>query len=99
MDSQEKKYINLSEFYLYIWKKRVIGSKHYSEVSGKRLGKEPLSIYFHHILPKKKYPLLMFDEENIILLTGEEHEKVEQDMYFYEKVNEKRETLKSKYNL
>ena len=48
-----------------IWKKR----PHASEVSGRWLGKEPLSVFFHHILPKNKYPEVRMDEENIILLT------------------------------
>jgi len=63
------------------------------------LGKEPLTIYFHHILPKEKYPQAMYDEENIILLTLEEHDNVERDMYKYEEVNRRRELLKKKYDI
>lgn len=51
----------------------------------------------HHIIPKSKYPIGKYDEENIIILTFEEHGKVEQDMYFYEEVNKRREQLKEKY--
>lgn len=68
-------------------------------VSGKYLGNEPLSVFFHHILPKEKYPQAAEDEENIILLTLEEHDQVEMDMYRYDEVNEKRNYLKIKYNL
>jgi len=82
-------------FFLDIWKER----PHKSEVSGKYLGSEPLSIFFHHILPKEKYPQACFDAENIILLTLEEHEQVEMDMYRYEEVNSKRNYLKIKYKL
>jgi hypothetical protein len=85
----------LREFFLQIWSKKA----HYSEVSGKWLGKEPLTVYFHHILPKEKYPQTCFDEENIILLTLEEHEQVELDMYRYEEVNTKRNYLKKKYDI
>jgi hypothetical protein len=70
---------------------------HYSEVSGKFLGKEPMSTYFHHILPKEKYPEACFDEENIILLTLEEHSNVESNMYRYEEVNKRRNYLFTKY--
>jgi hypothetical protein len=42
----------MREFFLQIWKKRL----HLSEVSGLPLVGEPLSVYFHHILPKEKYP-------------------------------------------
>lgn len=76
-----------------IWDKR----KHQSEISGTYLGKEPLSIYFHHILPKNKYPDAKHDEENIILMTAEEHDNVEIDMYRYEEVNNRREKLIEKY--
>jgi len=83
----------LREFFLQIWSKKA----HYSEISGKWLGKEPLTIFFHHILPKEKYPQACFDEENIILLTLEEHEQVELDMYRYDEVNQRRTFLKHKY--
>lgn len=81
------------EMFINIWKKR----KHYSEVSGVYLGKEPMSTYFHHILPKEKYPDACLDEENIILLTLEEHSNVENDMYRYEEVNKIRNYLLTKY--
>ena len=81
------------DFFLSIWKKRT----HHSEVSGAYLGKEAMSTYFHHILPKEKYPEACLDEENIILLTLEGHSNVENDMYKYEEVNERRNQLKLKY--
>ena len=88
-------YIIQREMFLNIWKKK----KHYSEVSGVYLGSEPMSTYFHHILAKEKYPEACLDEENIILLTLEEHSNVENDMYKYEEVNNRREKLKIKYDL
>ena len=90
---QNNKHIMQREMFLGIWKKR----KHNSEVSGVYLGKEPMSTYFHHILPKEKYPDACLDEENIILLTLEEHSNVENDMYRYEEVNKRRNYLLIKY--
>lgn len=90
-----EKSLLLREFFLSIWKKR----PHKSEVSGQYLGQEALSTYFHHILPKSKYPEACLDEENIILLSLSEHEQVEMDIYRYEEVNKRREQLKIKYNL
>jgi hypothetical protein len=84
-----------NQFFLEIWKKR----RHYSEVSGTYLGKEPLSTYFHHILPKSKYPQAEFDEENIVLLTLDEHTNVENNMYKYDNINQRRELLLTKYTL
>jgi hypothetical protein len=85
----------MQEFFLQIWRKKL----HYSEVSMDYLGKEPLSVFFHHILPKEKYPQASLDEENIILLTLDEHTNVESDMYRYEEVNKRREQLKQKYEI
>jgi hypothetical protein len=84
---------SMQNFFLQIWEKR----KHYSEISGTYLGKTPLTVFFHHILPKSKYPQAELDEENIILLTLEEHDNVEMDIYRYEEVNKRRESLIKKY--
>jgi hypothetical protein len=91
---QKTKIETMRNFFLEIWKER----KHYSEVSGDYLGKEPLSTFFHHILPKSKYPNLEYDKSNIILLTLWEHESVESDMYKYEKINQLRMQLLNKIN-
>lgn len=56
------------ELFLRIWAKR----PHKSELSG-----EPLPLFdawcFSHILPKGAYPELRLEEENIVLLTRQEH--------------------------
>ena len=88
-----ERFTEMRDFFISIWKKR----SHKSEVSGVYLGKEPMSTYFHHILPKEKYPEACLDEVNIILLTLEEHSNVENDMYRYEEVNIRRNLLKLKY--
>ena len=88
-------YIMQREMFLNIWKKK----KHYSEVSGVYLGSEPMSTYFHHILPKEKYPQACLDEENIILLTLDEHSNVENNIYKYEEINNRRISLKEKYKI
>ena len=85
--------LKMRQFFLEIWNKRT----HHSEVSGAYLGKEPMSTYFHHRLAKEKYPAACLDEENIILLTLEEHSNVENDMYKYEEVNDRRKHLLKKY--
>ena len=84
----------MRNLFLEIWKER----KHYSEVSGEYLGSEPLSTFFHHILPKSKYPELEYDKSNIILLSLLEHESVENDMYRFEEVNRRRIELLNKIN-
>jgi hypothetical protein len=93
MYQKRKEDDEMRSLFLWIWRKRI----HFSEISGKKLGNEPLSVFFHHILPKEKYPEAAYDEENIILLTLEEHDNVEKDMYKYEEVNKRRDLLKLKY--
>lgn len=95
LDKSPSKFLEMREFFMSIWNKR----PHRSEVSGDYLGREPMSTYFHHILPKEKYPEACLDEENIILLSLLEHSNVENDMYKYEEVNKRREQLKIKYKL
>jgi hypothetical protein len=91
---QKTKIETMRNFFLEIWKER----KHYSEVSGEYLGSEPLSTFFHHILPKEKYPDEAYDKSNIILLTLDEHTNVEADIYRYEEVNRRRIELLNKIN-
>lgn len=93
-DEEIRQISEMREFFLQIWSKR----SHHSEVSGRWLGKEPLTVFFHHILPKEKYPEASLDEQNIILLTLEEHEQVEMDMYRYEEINNIRKLLLAKYD-
>ena len=77
-----------------IWNKR----PHKSEISGKWLGDEPNSCFFHHIFPKSTYPKLAFNTENIIVLTADEHQEVETNPTKFEKINKIREELKVKYD-
>jgi len=83
----------MQAFFMSIWNKL----PHKSEVSGQYLGNEALSTFFHHILAKSKHPELAYIEENIILLTLDEHTNVENDMYRYDEINKRRELLINKY--
>lgn len=83
------------KLFMILWKKR--GPK--SEVSGERIYGEPSSAHFHHILPKSKYPEADLDADNIIIMTMDEHNNVENDMYKYAEVNKRREQLLKKYDL
>lgn len=85
----------MKDLFLHIWKTR----PRKSEVSGDYLVGAVSTAYFHHILPKSKYPQAALDEENIILLTWQEHDQVEMDPTRYEEVNRRREKLKQKYNV
>lgn len=94
-DIRDKKKVTamMQSVFMDIWLER----PHKSEISGRWLGKEALSTFFHHILPKSKYPEAIFDKENIILITFDEHQKVEQDPKFFDEVNRRCSKLKEKY--
>lgn len=64
------------EFYLGIWQK----SNKRCQISGRYLGNEPLTTFFHHILPKSKFPQYRYAEWNVIMLAPEIHEQIELDM-------------------
>lgn len=85
----------MQNLFLEIWKER----KHHSEVSGTYLGKEPLSVFFHHILPKEKFPSEALKKDNIILLTLQEHSDVENNYQKFPEINRRRELLIKKYNI
>lgn len=85
----------MKEFFWSIWEKR----PHKSELNGEILFSPPSSAYFHHIIPKENCEQGKFDEENIIILSIDQHTNCHSDMYRYEIINEKRELLLTKYNL
>ena len=51
MYQKRKEDDEMRSLFLWIWRKRI----HFSEISSKKLGAVPLSVFFHHILPKEKY--------------------------------------------
>ena len=53
-----------------IWSER----PHYSEVSGKYLGEDPLAHFFAHICSKGANPSIRYEKRNIMLMTIEEHQ-------------------------
>jgi len=80
-----------------IWEKRKIGGRNYSEISGVYLGSECKTTMMHHIFEKSMHPDLKYVEENIIMISWEEHTQCHNDMYYYEEVNKRRKLIKEKY--
>ena len=56
-------------FYTEIWNKR----RPYSEVSGTYLGAEVNKACIDHLLEKAKYPVYRYHEDNVLLVTIDEH--------------------------
>lgn len=98
---KEEQSINpMWEFFLSIWNER----KHISEVSGEKLPSPPTSLYFHHIilksfLKRKNLEEFIYDKEDIVLLTPNEHTEIHSDMYKFEKINKQRDYLYKKYSI
>lgn len=90
-DQQEKD----REFYSSLRDQR--GNK--SEISGKWLQAELLSVNYHHIISKSSWPEGRYIAQNVIILEWEEHSAVEADIYKYPEINRRRKILQEKYNL
>jgi len=63
-------------FYKEVWD----ASPHVCSECGKKLGKEPLTIFFHHLLRKVKYPEFRHTPENIAVLCPDCHTQAETDL-------------------
>jgi len=62
-----------ADFYMEIWEER----EHKCFETGKPLTGEPLTLYFHHLLGKAKYPQYRHEKWNIVLLHPDAHSQVE----------------------
>lgn len=89
----------MRDFFIQLWRER----PHYSYVSGKFLGHEPLTYFFSHVLSRGSHPEASLDPENIVFMTLEEHSTWEfkrhkiQDDPMWLKVFELRERLIEKH--
>ena len=77
------------EFYAEIW----LASPHTCQNCGKNLGKEPLTTFFHHLLPKKPYPEFRHTPENIMILCPDCHTQAETFLDHLPKVKARRDEV------
>ncbi len=61
------------KFYQEVWEER----KHYSDLTGKYIPGEIMSIYFHHLLRKETYPEFRHKKWNIVLIEADIHAQIE----------------------
>lgn len=73
------------DFYLEVW----IASPHVCGECTSKLGKEPLTLFFHHLLPKFKYPEFRHTPENIMILCPDCHTQAEADLDKVPKVRQR----------
>lgn len=88
--AEEKKVSAMDkEFYLEIW----VASPHKCSECEKKLGKEPLTLFFHHLLEKRNYPEFRYTPENIAILCPDCHSQAEADIEKTPKTKARREKL------
>lgn len=68
------------------------------EECNKNLGKEPLTLFFHHALPKRNYPQFRHDHFNIICLCPDCHSQAETDLDKVPKTKARTEQIKKLLN-
>ena len=85
----------MKQFFMNYWRTH---KPHVCENCNKHLGKEPLSYMFDHVLEKSKYPELAFEEENIMYLCLECHDKKTRGFYS-DVMQERINYLKLKFNI
>jgi hypothetical protein len=96
MKEISKKAINAQKQWLFFYLILQTRGKE-SEISQSKLYGEINSTWFHHILPKSKFPELRYCVDNIIVLTSDEHNAVENGKE-YEEVERRKKDLQSRYD-
>lgn len=97
------------QFYLEIWRNKFFALLESSgeyimwrspncEHCRKKLGEEPLTIFFHHILEKRNFPELRYYEPNIAILCSSCHSGYESRPDLYPDLLERRRELLEYYN-
>jgi hypothetical protein len=78
-----------------IWNER----PHIDFETGEPIYGEPLTLYFHHVLGKRKtaYPQFRYEKWNIILVSWETHTKAENKLDLVPKIKEYTLKLKKQY--
>lgn len=73
LGEEKKQFQEDKEFYAEIWS----CSPHVCQDCNKNLGREPLTLFFHHLLPKDIYDQFRHTPENIMILCGDCHSQAE----------------------
>lgn len=83
------------EFFLEIWSER----PHICYESGEPIYGEPLTLYFHHVLEKDKYPKYRYKKWNIVLVSWAVHDNVHRLSDLCPKIKEYQNQLIKKLKL
>lgn len=74
------------DFYAEVW----AASPHICQECLTKLGREPLTLFFHHLLEKRNHPEFRHTHENVMILCPDCHTQAESDIDKTPKVRERR---------
>lgn len=83
-----------NNFFMSIWTRR----PHVCQICDKKLGREPRSYMFDHLLEKSSHATLMWEPENILLVCLECHDKKSRGI-ITEKYQERINFVRTKFNV
>lgn len=96
-EQEKKDTIEMHEFFMQIWNNLPPFRRRCYE-TGVPLRNPPLTTYFHHVLPKSKYPEYRLCDWNIVLLQPEVHEQAEINLDKTPRVKEYKQRLLNQIN-
>lgn len=79
IEEEEKEQEKMWNFFLEIWDSTPPSERKCYE-TGRPLVGVPLTVYFHHVLPKHLYPEYKYCKWNVVLLTWLVHDQAEIDI-------------------
>lgn len=89
LGAEKKLFQEDKEFYAEIWS----CSPHVCQACNKNLGREPLTLFFHHLLPKDIYDQFRHTPENIMILCPDCHTQAETLLDHAPKVKARRDEV------
>lgn len=97
LPKEKEKTEEMYRFFMEIWNTTPPYKRRCYE-TGKSLPHPPLSTYFHHVLPKSKYPQFRLMKWNIVLLDPDVHNQAETNLDKTPRVKELKERLLNQIN-
>lgn len=97
LEDEKEKTHEMYQFFINLWNNTPPYKRRCYE-TGVALKNPPLSTYFHHVLPKSKYPQYRLCAWNIVFLQPEVHNQAEIDLDKTPRVKEYKERLINQIN-
>lgn len=92
LEDKKQQTREMQEFFMEIWNNTPPYRRRCYE-TGEQLPNPPLSTYFHHVLPKSKFPEYRLSAWNIVLLLPKIHDQAEINLDKTPRVKEYKQRL------